>query len=226
MGRCLRSKRGATDRERRHAMGNQTPTPFPRSAVGPGHRRESNDVRTPRVPAGRGPSVYQTGHQHMCAVLRGVLVETVQAGRRAAGGIGTIPGQAIATLYMFLMNHPVDGGAAAGPAVAPAPCSAGAGAAAECMVRPVSGCTSPPSSCAPNSPANWDSPCHPRPLLMTSPACPNAPAVPVPPLPPGVSRAGRPDPVTAGPGCPPPAPGSAVTHPIHRPARAAHSCRE
>ena len=57
---------------------------------------------------GRGPSVYQTGHQHMCAVLRGVLAETVQAGRRAAGGIGTVPCQAIAALYMILMNHPVD----------------------------------------------------------------------------------------------------------------------
>ncbi|MGQ0776775.1 MAG: hypothetical protein ACT4NY_20540, partial [Pseudonocardiales bacterium] len=44
----------------------------------------------------------------MCAVLRGLLVETVQAGRRAAGGIGTVPCQAIAALYMILMNHPVD----------------------------------------------------------------------------------------------------------------------
>lgn len=54
------------------------------------------------------PSVYQARHQHLSAVLRAALVEAVQAGRRAAGGIGTISGRALATLYLILMSHPVD----------------------------------------------------------------------------------------------------------------------
>ncbi len=42
-----------------------------------------------------GPSVYQTSHG-------------VQAGRGAAGGIGSVECQAVATLYMLLIDHPID----------------------------------------------------------------------------------------------------------------------
>ncbi|MGH3914161.1 MAG: hypothetical protein ACRDTC_12255 [Pseudonocardiaceae bacterium] len=56
----------------------------------------------------RGLSVHQLRHQHLCAVLRAALVEAVQAGRRAAEGIGTVSGRAVATLYLILMNHSVD----------------------------------------------------------------------------------------------------------------------
>ncbi|MGH3946464.1 MAG: hypothetical protein ACRDRY_24550 [Pseudonocardiaceae bacterium] len=53
-------------------------------------------------------SVYQTGHDLMCQVLRKVLLNGVQAGRSAAGGIGSVECQAVATLYMLLMDHPID----------------------------------------------------------------------------------------------------------------------
>ncbi|MGH3915509.1 MAG: hypothetical protein ACRDTC_19195, partial [Pseudonocardiaceae bacterium] len=53
-------------------------------------------------------SVNQLRHQELCAVLRAALVEAVRAGRRAADGIGTISGRALATLYLILMSHPVD----------------------------------------------------------------------------------------------------------------------
>lgn len=55
-----------------------------------------------------GPSVYQTSHDLLCQVLRKVLVDVVQAGRGAAGGIGSVECQAVATLYMLLMDHPID----------------------------------------------------------------------------------------------------------------------
>ncbi|MGH3942075.1 MAG: hypothetical protein ACRDTG_26325 [Pseudonocardiaceae bacterium] len=55
-----------------------------------------------------GPSVSQISHQQLCAVLRAILVDAVQAGRRAAEGLGTVPCQAVATLYLLLLNHPLD----------------------------------------------------------------------------------------------------------------------
>ncbi|MGH3929440.1 MAG: hypothetical protein ACRDTF_05620, partial [Pseudonocardiaceae bacterium] len=56
----------------------------------------------------QGPSVCQISHQQLCATLRAILVEAVQAGRRAAEGLGTVPCQAVATLYLLPMNHPLD----------------------------------------------------------------------------------------------------------------------
>ncbi len=55
-----------------------------------------------------GPSVYQTSHDLLCQMLRKVLVDVVQAGCGAAGGIGSVECQAVATLYMLLMDHPID----------------------------------------------------------------------------------------------------------------------
>ncbi|MGH3940322.1 MAG: hypothetical protein ACRDTG_17150 [Pseudonocardiaceae bacterium] len=65
-------------------------------------------MRIPPTPTDRGLSVAQLSHQHLCATLRAILVETVQAGRRAAEGISTVPCQAVATLYLLLMSHPLD----------------------------------------------------------------------------------------------------------------------
>lgn len=56
----------------------------------------------------RGLSGYQTSYQHLCAMLRELLTEAVQAGQRAAGGLGSVPGRAVATLYLILLQHPVD----------------------------------------------------------------------------------------------------------------------
>ncbi len=53
-------------------------------------------------------SVRQTSYDLMCRVLRGVLRDVVQAGPGAAGGIGSVECQAVATLYMLLMDHPID----------------------------------------------------------------------------------------------------------------------
>ncbi len=55
-----------------------------------------------------GPSVCQTNHDLLCRLLRKVLVDGVQAGRGAAGGIGSVECRAVATLYMLLMDHPID----------------------------------------------------------------------------------------------------------------------
>ncbi|MGH3913766.1 MAG: hypothetical protein ACRDTC_10210 [Pseudonocardiaceae bacterium] len=65
-------------------------------------------MRISRTFTDRGPSVAQLSHQHLCAVLRAILAEAVQAGRRAAEGISTVPCQAVATLYLLLMSHPLD----------------------------------------------------------------------------------------------------------------------
>lgn len=54
------------------------------------------------------PTVYCTGHQLICELLRGVLRDAVQAGPGAAGGIGSVECQAVATLYLLLMDHPID----------------------------------------------------------------------------------------------------------------------
>ncbi len=54
------------------------------------------------------PRVRQTSYDLMCRVLRRVLSDAVQAGPDAAGGIGSIECQAVATLYMLLMDHPID----------------------------------------------------------------------------------------------------------------------
>ncbi|MGH3775427.1 MAG: hypothetical protein ACRDRR_06770 [Pseudonocardiaceae bacterium] len=55
-----------------------------------------------------GLSVYQTSHDLMCQVLRKVLVDGTQAGPGAADGIGSVECQAVATMYMLLMDHPID----------------------------------------------------------------------------------------------------------------------
>lgn len=54
------------------------------------------------------PSARQTSYDLLCRVLRGVLRDAVQAGPGAAGGIGTVECQAVATLYLLLMDHPID----------------------------------------------------------------------------------------------------------------------
>ncbi len=54
------------------------------------------------------PTDYRAGHQHICELLRGVLRDAVQAGPGAAGGIGSVECQAVATLYLLLMDHPID----------------------------------------------------------------------------------------------------------------------
>lgn len=88
-------------------------------------------------------SVYQTGHDLMCQVLRKVLLNGVQAGRSAAGGIGSVECQAVATLYMLLMDHPIDRRVAAGLAGGRERYSGRGGVAAGCTARRVCGCTSP-----------------------------------------------------------------------------------
>jgi hypothetical protein len=47
-------------------------------------------------------------YEHVCALLRGVLLDGVQAGPGAANGIGSIQFRASATLYGLLLDHPVD----------------------------------------------------------------------------------------------------------------------
>lgn len=53
-------------------------------------------------------TVYQSSHDLMCQSLRKVLVDGVQAGRGAAGGIGSVRCRVSAALYALLMAHPVD----------------------------------------------------------------------------------------------------------------------
>lgn len=55
-----------------------------------------------------GPAVRQTSHDPLCQMLRKVLVDGAQAGRGAAGGIGSIPLRACAALYELLLEHPID----------------------------------------------------------------------------------------------------------------------
>lgn len=55
-----------------------------------------------------GPSVSETSYAVLCQRLRGVLVDAVQARPGTAGGIGSVPCLASATLYALLMAHPVD----------------------------------------------------------------------------------------------------------------------
>jgi hypothetical protein len=54
------------------------------------------------------PSVYQTSHAQLCRLLRKILMDGVQAGCGAAGGIGSVPLRASAALYALLLAHPVD----------------------------------------------------------------------------------------------------------------------
>jgi hypothetical protein len=44
----------------------------------------------------------------MCRVLRQVLGDVVQAGPGAVGGLGTVECQAVAALYLLLVDHPID----------------------------------------------------------------------------------------------------------------------
>jgi hypothetical protein len=55
-----------------------------------------------------GPSWYQTSHDALCQMLRKVLVDGAQAGRGAAGGICSVEGRAVVTLYSLLRDHSVD----------------------------------------------------------------------------------------------------------------------
>jgi len=57
---------------------------------------------------GTGSSVSETSYALLCQRLRRVLVDAVQARPGAAGGIGSVPCLASATLYALLMAHPVD----------------------------------------------------------------------------------------------------------------------
>lgn len=52
--------------------------------------------------------VYQTSYELLCRLLRKVLVDGVQAGCGAAGGIGSVQFRASATLYALLRAHPLD----------------------------------------------------------------------------------------------------------------------
>lgn len=53
-------------------------------------------------------TVYQTSHDLMCQLLRKVLVDGVQAGHGAEGGIGSVRCRVSGTLYALLIAHPVD----------------------------------------------------------------------------------------------------------------------
>ncbi|MGH3815673.1 MAG: hypothetical protein ACRDUV_25005 [Pseudonocardiaceae bacterium] len=72
-------------------------TPYEDLAVSPGH----GDAAPSR-------SVHQTSYRVVCEVLRRVLVAAVQAGPGAAGGIGSVECQAVAALYLLLLDHPID----------------------------------------------------------------------------------------------------------------------
>jgi len=54
------------------------------------------------------PSVYQTSHALLCRLLHQILMDAVQAGCGAAGGIGSVPLRASAALYALLLAHPLD----------------------------------------------------------------------------------------------------------------------
>lgn len=56
----------------------------------------------------RGSSVRQTHHRVMCEVLRGILREALDPGGGDRLPVGSVPCRAVATLYMLLLNHPVD----------------------------------------------------------------------------------------------------------------------
>lgn len=55
----------------------------------------------------RRPSEYEISYALLCKRLRGALENAVLAGP-GADGIGSVPWQANAALYMLLMGHPVD----------------------------------------------------------------------------------------------------------------------
>ncbi len=58
--------------------------------------------------AAPSPSVYQTNYRVVCEALRKVLVTAVQAGPGTAGGVGSVECQAVAALYLLLLDHPID----------------------------------------------------------------------------------------------------------------------
>ncbi|MGH3801650.1 MAG: hypothetical protein ACRDTD_16260 [Pseudonocardiaceae bacterium] len=74
------------------------------------------------------PTDYRPSHQLLCELLRRVLRNAVQAGPGAAVGIGTVECQAVAALYLLLIDHPIDQRAAAGPAATWRRCSGRGGA--------------------------------------------------------------------------------------------------
>ena len=55
-----------------------------------------------------GPTMYQTNHTLLRRLLRKILADGVQAGRSAAGGIGSVRFRTSATLYALLLAHPLD----------------------------------------------------------------------------------------------------------------------
>jgi hypothetical protein len=57
----------------------------------------------------KGPNVHQTSYDLLCRMLRRVLLDGVQAGPDAIGGIGSVHFKASTTLYGLLLDHPVDG---------------------------------------------------------------------------------------------------------------------
>jgi len=55
-----------------------------------------------------GSSGYQTSYDPLRQMLHQVLVDSVRAGRGAAGGIGSVECRAVLTLYSLLRDHAVD----------------------------------------------------------------------------------------------------------------------
>lgn len=58
--------------------------------------------------SGMKTSVRRPSYDHMCALLGGVLRDGAQAGSGTAGGIGSVQFRATVTLYMLLLDHPID----------------------------------------------------------------------------------------------------------------------
>ena len=52
--------------------------------------------------------VHQTSHALLRRLLHKILIDGAQAGCGAAGGIGSVPLRASATLYALLLAHPLD----------------------------------------------------------------------------------------------------------------------
>ncbi len=56
----------------------------------------------------KGPSVDQASYDLTCRMLRGALLDAVQAGPEAMSGIGSVQLRASAALYGLLLDHPID----------------------------------------------------------------------------------------------------------------------
>jgi hypothetical protein len=117
----------------------------------------------------------QMSYDHVCALLRGALLDGAQASPGAADGIGSVQVRASATLYGLLMDHPLTGKAAAGPTDTPVHSSGVA--IAGCTSTRATGCTIQiSSSCRPSWPTNSDGlpPARQRPNRTTPTCCPRS----------------------------------------------------